>query len=66
MTIKEHQLDPEILWKEKTTMDMSLLSSDNVSTSNKNILCNLTKVADLIDLSDDPKGSRGGEEGEGS
>lgn len=49
--IKEHQLNPNILWKEKTNADLSLLLSDNVSASDKNILCNLIKAANLIDLS---------------
>lgn len=66
MKIKEHQLNPDILWKEKIVADLSLISSYNVSALDKNILCNLTKAANLIDLSDEPEGSRGREGGEGS
>ena len=63
LTIKEHQLDLDILWKEKITMDLSLLSSDNVFSLNRNILCNLTEVVDFIGLSLDEPNGLGGREG---
>jgi len=44
-------------------MDLSLLSSDNVFSLNRNILCNLTEVVDFIGLSLDEPNGLGGREG---
>lgn len=63
MKIKEHQLDPNILWKEKKNVDPSLLSANNASISKWDILPNLAVAAIVDGLSLDKLEGLGGEGG---